>query len=192
MRLFLVTAPAGYPVSLTEAKAHLNRDHADDDALIQTLIAAATDYVEVFTHRALLTQIWDLKLDAFPCGAIELPKPPVTSVTSVTYTATDGTSTVWSSALYTTSFPSGPHAVAASLEPAYSEVYPSTRSVVNAVTVRFICGYGAATAVPDSLKAAMKLMIGTWYAQRETVNVGNIVTRVPDTVEALLWPFKSF
>ncbi len=37
------------------------------------------------------------------------------------------------------------------------------------ITVRFVCGYlatTAATAVPESLKAAMLLLVGEWFEQR--------------------------
>ena len=196
MALFLVTAPAIEPVSLAEAKAHCRVDVADEDALIDTLRVAARQYVETFTRRPLITQTWDDKRDGFPCGsdeALELPLPPVSSITSVTYTATDGTSTVWSSALYTTDLPTGPKAEPARIVPIYGEVYPTTRSVINNVVIRFVAGYGSTAAtVPASLRAAIKLLIGHWYERREPVNVGNIVTPIPLSIESLLWPYRAF
>ena len=68
-------------------------------------------------------------------------------------------------------------------------MYPSTYPVPNAVTVRFVAGY---TSVPAGIKAAMKLLIGHWYKNREAVNVGNIVNVMPLAVESLLWSFKAF
>jgi uncharacterized phiE125 gp8 family phage protein len=197
--LTLVTAPALEPVSLADTKLHLRVDVADDDALIDSLIRAAREYVETFTHRALMPQIWDLKLDGFPsCGVIEFPKAPLVSVTSVTYLDTAGVSQTWSSALYTVDAPSGPMARAGRLVPIYGESFPSTRSIVNAVTVRFLAGYGATASValplvPASLKAAMKILVATWYGPgRQAVNIGNSVTPIPMTVDALCWPYKSF
>lgn len=193
MALSLIAAPTGEPVSLDEAKAQCNVNVDDDNGLLDNLIAAAREYVETFTHRVLLTQTWDLKLDAFPYdGAIWLPMPPVSSVTSVTYRATDGTSTTWSSSLYDTDLPSGPKAHPARIVPAYAQFYPVTRDMVNAVTVRFVCGYGAAGDVPSSIKSAMLLLIGHWYTNREAVNVGNITSEIPVAAPALLWPYKAF
>ncbi len=197
--LTLVTAPASEPVSLAEAKDHCRIAQAVtyEDALVTGLIRAAREHVETYTHRALLTQTWADKRDAFPCDrdeALWLPMPPVSSVTSITYIDTAGTSQTWAASLYTTDLPSGPYARAGRIVPAYSEYYPATRGVINAVTIRFVCGYGATAAtVPSSLLAAMQILIATWYGPgREAVNIGNIVTQIPQTVEALLWPFKAW
>jgi uncharacterized phiE125 gp8 family phage protein len=199
MALTLVTAPAQEPISLVEAKAHLRVDTADDDALIDGLIRAAREHVETYTHRAPITQTWDLKRNEFPCGdVIWIPKAPLVSVTSITYVDTAGDSQTWSSALYTVDAPSGPMARQGLVTPVYGESFPSTRRQVNAVTVRFVAGYGSTTAasllaVPASIKAAMKILIAHWYGPgRTSVNVGNIVTVIPSTVDALLWPYKSF
>jgi uncharacterized phiE125 gp8 family phage protein len=194
--LSLVTAPAVEPLTLDETKAHLRVESDDENGAIYAWIVAARQHVESYTHRALLPQTWDLKLDAFPCwsDSIRLPKAPVTSVTSVTYLDTSGVSQTWSSSLYLTDLPTGPHAARARITPAYAQYYPSTYDVPNAVTVRFVAGYTNADAVPMAIKAAMLFLIGHWYMNRSAVAIGsnNIPTAIPMTVEALLWPFTTF
>jgi uncharacterized phiE125 gp8 family phage protein len=198
MALTLVTAPTIEPVSLAEAKVHCRMtSDGDEDGLLNTLIAAARQYAETYTRRALITQTWDWKLDGFPNSECALVPPiaNVSSVTSITYTATDGTSTTWSSSLYTTDLPSGPKAPFARIVPAYAEYYPQTRDVINAVIVRFVAGYGAtAPTVPDGIRAAMKLLIGHWFHTREStvVGVGIGSVQVPETVNLLLWPYRCF
>ena len=44
----------------------------------------------------------------------------------------------------------------------------------------------------DDVKAAMLLLIGHWYANREAVNIGNITTEIPFAVEALLQPYRIY
>ena len=66
--LTLVTAPASEPVSLTEAKAHLRLDSADDDSLITALIRSARETAEAHMRRALVSQTWRLSLDRFPAA----------------------------------------------------------------------------------------------------------------------------
>lgn len=162
------------------------------DPELVSWITAARQHCEVFTHRAFITQTWDLKRDAFPCGdTIELPKAPLISVTSITYIDTAGVSQTWSNTLYTVDAPSGPCARMGRIVPVYGEYFPSTRSDINAVAVRFVAGYGAASAVPAGIKSAMKLLIGHWWSNRSAVGAANLAD-VPLGVASLLWPLKAF
>lgn len=193
MALHLVTAPASDPLALADAKTHLKVEDGTDDELIRLLVLAAAEQCETFTGRKFVTQTWDLKLDGFPCGAIDLPFPPVSSVTSVSYVDTNGDSQTWSSSLYQTDLPAGPQATIARIQPAYAQTYPQTRSQWNAVTVRFVCGYGGPQDVPGSIQAAMKLLIGHWYANREAVAVsaGTVPSEIAMGVDRLLWPYRA-
>lgn len=187
MSLSLVTAPALEPITMADAKLHCKVDTTLEEPLFGPWITAARQYAETFTHRALLTQTWDLKLDRFPCGAIELPCPPVQSVTSVTYLDTAGASQTWSSSLYETDLPAGPQAMPGRLQPVYGEVYPLTREVFNAVTVRVVCGYGAApSSVPALLREALLMLVARMYEKREA----RIVEGEVSTADALLWQYK--
>jgi uncharacterized phiE125 gp8 family phage protein len=85
----ILSTPASTPaVSLAEGKLHLRVDITDDDALITSLIASATDEAEHFMGRALMPQKWTLTLDDFypECQSqIELARPVVTAIDSVKY-----------------------------------------------------------------------------------------------------------
>ncbi len=153
MSLFLVTAPTVEPISLTEAKLHCKIDVTADDALIQGAIRAAREYAETATRRALCQQTWDLKLDGFPCDdePIELPLPPVQSITSITYVDQAGDSQTWASNQYRTSLPAGPHAAPGLIAPIYGVRYPVTQDVMDAVTVRMVNGYSAAAKTITSI-----------------------------------------
>jgi len=74
--------------------------------------------------------------------------------------------------------------------PAYQQTWPSTRSVANAVTIRFVCGYASAAAVPFSMLAAIKLLVGHWYSNRESSVVGATVQTIPQGVDSLIWQSK--
>lgn len=192
---WLHTAPATEPIALDEAtKRHLRIEDAvtEDDALIVTDIEAVRQWAETFTGRAFISQTWDLKLDWFPSGRIVLPRPPVTAVTFIQYIDTAGTTQTLSSSLYRVELPTGPLAAPAHIEPAYGETWPSTQSVSNAVTVRYVCGYGTkGVQVPANIRKAMLLRLGTLYEQREGMVVGTIASPIPRVdEETMLWPFK--
>lgn len=186
--LNLDTAPTEEPVSLSEAKTHCRVDVGDDDAYITALITVARDQAEKITRRALITQTWDLVLDKFPPSthAISIPFAPLASVTSIIYADSNGDSQTWSSSLYTVDSSNEPGAVV----PAYGQYYPATRSHINSITVKFIAGYGDATAVPKAIKQAILMMIGHFYERRETTIIGAPVLEVPQTAEYLLWPYR--
>lgn len=185
--LTLVTPPAAEPVSLAEAKQHCRVDTADDDALIAALIVAARQYVEAVTWRQLITATYDLALDGFPRGpVIELPRPPLQSVTSVTYTDAAGVSAVLAPSDYlvdTTAFVGRLVLGAGRSWPAF------TPRPVNAVVVRFTAGYGGAAAVPQAITQAILLLVGHYYEHREaavtTAGTGDF-SRMPFAVESLL------
>lgn len=182
MRLSLVTAPASEPLSLTEAKLHLrvDEDVTADDTLITDLVAAAREEFEHATGRQVITATWDLKLNHFPAGPIEIPRAPLLTVTSVTYIDTAGASQTWDSAEYQVDAFVGPFARPGLLYPKAEYSYPVTRTIPDAVTVRFTAGYGAtADAVPEGVRAALKMSLGGLYAHRESHITGTIITANP-------------
>ncbi|MFZ5762838.1 MAG: head-tail connector protein [Thermodesulfobacteriota bacterium] len=182
----LITAPAAEPVSLAEAKLHLRVEHAADDALITALIQAARERAEAITRRALISQTWEVYLDEWPSeGFIRLPMPPLQSVASVKYTDTDGVEHTFSD--WAADVASLPGRVVLNHGAAWPSV---TLRPVNPIAVRFVAGYGDAAAVPASIKAAMLLMIGHLYENREESVAGVSIAALPMGAEALLAPFR--
>lgn len=183
-----ITAPAIPAVSLETTKRHLNVDHDDDDALIEVFISAATEHVQRFLGRALVDQVWELTIDEFPDEAIEIPLPPLIEVVSVKYDDGDGSEQTLATDSYTVD--------ARQDEPSWvlpaNDTWPTTFDGVNAVRVRFRAGYEATTdspsdsTVPADIKAGILLMIGTLYANRETVVIGQTVNALPWSAEQIL------
>lgn len=163
MALKLIIAPAAEPISVDEAKLHLRVDGTDDDLLIAALITAAREQAEHRTGRALVNQNWELALDDFPAGEIELPKVPASSIVSVKYLNAGGNEQTIAGANYGLDNYGLRHWVI----PADGYSWPDTNGGANNVKVQFVAGYGDATAVPASIKNWMKLAIGTWYSSRE-------------------------
>lgn len=185
MGLVLITPPTEEPVSLEEAKLHLRVDISDDDALIGGLIQAARERAEDILRRALITQTWELTLDRFPSGnELELPFPPLQSVASIKYTDSDGDEAEFSSDDYIVDTAEEPGKVIL----AYGSNWPSvTLYPTGAVKVRFVAGYGEATAVPQTFKQAILLMAGEWYENRENA-VQQRMAEIPLAAKNLLWP----
>ena len=184
MSLKIVSGPSGEPVTLAEAKAHLRVTASDDDTYITTLIILARQEVERFTNRRLITQTWDWRLDAFPLWFL-VPTPPLISVTSINYIDTDGNSQLLDSSIYDVDIFSAP----ARIMEAFGKSWTSTRTIINAVTVKFVCGYGDASDVPESLKQALFMILAHFYENREDTSP-MAVHKIPKTSEHLMWNYR--
>lgn len=188
MMLKLKTGPSLEPVSSTEAKLFLKVDDATDDTLIAALITAARKQAEEYTGRAFITQTWEMFIDgvgvALPpelmdayeemfrteyvppsLRAIELPRPPLQSVSSVKCYDDDDTESTWAASNYRVDTYSEPGRIVL----AASGEWPTDLRAQQSILVTFISGYGATAAdVPEDIKAAMKLMMAHWYEHRES------------------------
>jgi len=153
------TQPAEEPITLAEAKLHLRVDHADEDAYITGLITAARIMCEQRTGRTLITSGWTVRADDFT-DVLELPDPPLASVTSVSYVDVYGDTQTIGSTDYRVDTHSEPCRVVPVTE------WPIADDRINSVTVVYVAGYGNAAAVPQPLKQWIKLAVGDMYENR--------------------------
>jgi uncharacterized phiE125 gp8 family phage protein len=184
MSLTLVTPPSAEPVTLAEAKAHLKVTSVDEDTLIASLITAARARAEWHTARALITQGWTLWLDAWPHdGIVEIPLPPLQSVTSVTVHAPDDTPRLLDPATYQVDLASAPARLV--LRPNISP--PTDLRAVGAVEIAFTAGYGDASAVPQAIKEAILELVADLYTHRgDEYGIAGL------EAQALLAPYRVF
>jgi uncharacterized phiE125 gp8 family phage protein len=190
------TQPPQNPVvSLDEAKANMRVDHGDDDALIEGLIAAATDHLEGWTGilgRCLVEQEWRQDFDHFE-SCLPLPLGPVQSIVSVTWRNRAGQlSTVAASAYSRRTDAAG----RSSCRFQNDFSFPNDLYQVAAVSVTYRAGYpdtegeDPQSTVPAAIRTAILLMVANWYQNSSAVNVGNIVSEMPLGVTALLSPYR--
>lgn len=192
MILSLVTPPAGAPITLAQAKAQARVEVDDEDALIGGYIAAAVEFAETYTNRALMPQTWDVMLDCFPHDDrwIELPKPPLQAVEAITYLDRNGDEQTWDDENYRVIAPSGPRAEAGRVLLRNGKTWPLTLNEPAAVTVRFSAGYDEYEGVPELIQTALLVHVAELYENREsTVLTGAIMQEVPFSVQHLLWPY---
>lgn len=201
MRTEIVTQPASEPVTLAEAKVHLRVDVDADDDRITRLIATARQLCETVARRAFITQTWDLWVDGFPSspgywdrriramgqgcsqwlpiaglGEIAIPRPPLVSVTGVYYLDASGVEQTVSSTIYRviTGTPGR-------IVPAANQSWPTIPDAPEAVRVRYVAGYGAASAVPACVKDATLLAVERLYD-------GSPEGKIPDFLKHVLGP----
>ncbi|MFZ2967926.1 MAG: head-tail connector protein [Sulfuricurvum sp.] len=174
MGLVLKTAPLSAPVTLDEAKAHLNILSGLDDDLISFLIGVATEQAEEITNRQLMRSTYEMTMDILP-DRFEIKKPPLHAVEKIEYIPD------WSDS-YATLDPSK-YMVDNTVEPGVvirrnDATYPAISWMLNAVRVTFTAGYADAEAVPKSIKQWMLIRIATLFEHREEIVVGVSVTPI--------------
>jgi len=174
------------PISVEDARLHLRATESVEDAYIADLITAARQTVERRCSRSFYDRTLELVLDRFPsCDEIRLLFGPVSSVPSITYLDADGVSQTFAAASYVLDSTSvHPRVVLAD-----GESWPETQAHPNAVTIRYVAGYGTDSVdIPADLRHAVRFLVGHWYANREAVVVGTISSQVAETLESLIYP----
>lgn len=182
--LTIVTAPAAEPVTLTEAKAWAKIDDTTDDDLVTALITAARMSAEEYLRRTLISTTYKLTLDLADCplsdllgdgvydlpvsilydglpSAVELPKGPVSSISSVvTYDTSDASST-FDTANYRID------TAGERLVLTYGTIWPTNLRSIAACEITYVAGYGStATGVPQPIRTGIKMHIQAMYDGR--------------------------
>ena len=183
--LTLVTAPAIEPITATEAKLRLRIDTSADDTPIGEMISVARQYVEDMTDRQCMTATRSLILDDFWTGALEIPRAPLKTVTSITYLDTNGSVQTLAATVYTVDIDSVPGRIYL----AYEQSWPAVQGISKSVTITYTCGEATAAAVPAGLKQTIHLLVGHLYENREATSVVELKA-VPMAVDALLAQYK--
>jgi len=181
----VVTAPTVEPVTLAEAREHCRIDNDDENRTLTRLIQSAREQVENDTARALITQTLRMYLDEFPDGdAIELPRPPLATITSLTYVDAAGATQTWAASNYVAD------AVreAGRVVLAYGKSWPTARAQANSIQVNYTAGW-TTTTIPAAAKQLVLLWVGHMYENREAVNASTI-NAVPMAVESLTWRLR--
>ncbi len=203
--LVLHTAPASEPITLAEAKSYLRVDSSGDDALITSLISTARKLCEEHTQRALMTQTYQLFLDAledvednlwegmrtgpyinYYKNYIELPMPPVVSISHIKTYDDNDTATTFASDNYYVDNARQPARVVLRT----GETFPTALRVANAIEVKYVTGYASANAVPEPIKFAIYQVLTYLYEHRGDMYEGK--TSLPATATKLLAPYVVY
>lgn len=182
----IITEAVGEPITLVEARNQCRLD-ADgsppthpDDSQLEIFIAAAREWAQTYTGRALATQTVELALDAFPGAEIELTVGPVQSIVSVTYVDDDEVEQT----VDPTSYTLDDYSPRTWLLPASGQEWPTAGEFVNAVKIRQVVGYSLpgespqSHPMPKSVKMALLLIVGHLYKHREE-NVEKALATIP-------------
>tara|TARA_R100000329_G_scaffold146597_1_gene133261 strand:- start:654 stop:1313 length:660 start_codon:yes stop_codon:yes gene_type:complete len=204
-------------LTTSEAKTHLRVTHSAEDTYIATLIKVAQQYAEKYCGGSFTESTYEMTMEAwndvfvsnatlgttsnllksytYPVGGyyspytglaqIVLPKAPVSSVTHIKYYDSNNSLQTWSDTNYNLVKPENQKGF---VELVDGKDFPSLFNRADAIKITFVSGYGSsASDVPETIKQAVLLIIGSLYEKRE-----DTVKRMPTTVEYLLEPYRIF
>jgi uncharacterized phiE125 gp8 family phage protein len=182
--------PEVEPVSLFDMKDHLRvmPDQAEDDAYIQGLIAAGRRFIESRLGSCTTATRWTARLERLGCesccsAGVAIPMPPLLLDDEHPFEAVlrdgDGGKTT---------IERGAYAIDDDVFPAVLRRRRGWPNVCceSSVSVKFWAGYRTAEEVPAQIRAALKLLVGHWYENRESVATDSGAIVMPHAVDALL------
>lgn len=187
----VVAEPLNEPLTLAECYTHLrvvavDSDGHPEDDLIMALAKAAREYCENFTGLSLSLKDYEVRFTEFP-DPLELPHPPFVALLGGITISDEISDNAIDEDTYTTDDYSGQFVI---LNPVTT--WP-TLADGNTVRIRYRAGYGdeseAAGHLPYSIKAAMLLVLGHLYANREA-STAQALTTIPLGVATLLRPYR--
>jgi uncharacterized phiE125 gp8 family phage protein len=214
----VVVRPTVEQLTLEECRLHLRLDalgspaEHPDDAWITSMIPTAREYCENYMGRSLAPQTLELSMRQFPGsvnayldplwasvdfapGLIELRGGPVAGIESVIYIDGTGTPQIADPSTYGVDVIAEP----ALIFPAYGTSWPTTQFFPNSVRIRYQAGYDAPgdspneRPLPYSIRAAMLLMLGHFYNNRENTQAGaggsTLIHEIPFGAQALMDPY---
>lgn len=175
----LVAPPVTEPVTIQEAKAHLNIGASDDthDDELLAIIAASREEWERDTSTALITRTLEHRLPRW-LDVIRLTVKPVIAVSSVTYMDADSAEQTVSASDYYLDIDE------IRFKATFSE--PTIEDRSEAIRITYTAGYGSdVNKLPQLDRAAIKLMIGYRFENRDMmVNDGAYKTTAYEALVA--------
>lgn len=199
----------------------VDADFTDHDSLIQGYITAGRVHAETICRRAFVSQQWKMAGDRFPSpmagrlteywlgqqwglagmGGVStflptgktgyeiiVPLSPLISVDSIKYIDPAGVQQTMSSGDYKVDTLSEP----ARIIPAFGKTWPTTRQEINAVEVTFTAGFGAASAVPAGIRAAIIMYVKAHYEATFDNVKNDEYQRRMKAVDLLLIPHRVY
>lgn len=153
MGVRIYTEPSVEPIALAQLREHLRLDpyefdssgvgsHPHDDMIMRMLTGARQEAEEI-TGLSIALKTYELALDAFPDDQdVELPYPPLVSISAVAYVTTDSAGDYVEETLDASAYTMDRHQRTEGwVSPAAGTTWPTPSELANAVKIRYRAGY---------------------------------------------------
>ncbi len=138
--------------------------------LIESLIRAATLLCERESGHLIRPAEHRMLLSGAPAGAIVFPEAPVRDVTAITYVDDAGDSQAFGGSPPNWIFTPAGRYGKATVQPAYSEAWPSVRCQPDGLIVEYTVGYAAPEEIPENFTQGIALAVAELYKNPDLSN----------------------
>ena len=178
-------APTAEIFDVAVMRSHLSIMGDEHDETIYLQMRAARQYAENYLQKALVQRTYRADLWGFS-DVMELPMPPLSSVSNIKYYNTDSpqTLTTLDSSVYGVDVGRG------QIYRNHGESWPAVSIRHDAVQITFVTGYTSGN-TPPSVDAAVKLIVGDLFENREG-KIVSAIQSVNPTVKMLLNPEREY
>ena len=164
----VTVAPTVEPVTLNQFKEFARIDGNFEDDSLNAILVAARQLTESYLNRALIEQTIELVMNYWPSIEIELPRPPLISISSVVTLDESNVATTYSSDNYY---------INTNAEPGILVLKRSVTAPINTdrensgYKITYKAGYGStAVFVPQGIKEGIKFWATAIYEGRMPSN----------------------
>jgi uncharacterized phiE125 gp8 family phage protein len=185
------------PVTLDEAKGHLEYQGTLKDTYIESLITIARRLCETYSGLSFVTQERVVRMDNFPCKRmyIELPYGPVQSMTLFRYKNTDSVDVdMVEGTDYIVDYHASPARVYALTDGEIDSWPTDAKRIPNAVNIGYMTGYDDVSGepLPPEARQAILLQIGSMFENRQDEVMGSITHKINMNSEYILDAIKVY
>ena len=185
MTAIIITQPASEPINLGDAKAHLRIDDYFEDSYLKVLIIAAREFAEGFVNGAFVDTTFREVKEGFPESSFYLDKCQAHTINSIKYIDPSGVEQTLAPEKYESRMVGELLKVAA-----VDGCWPCTKISINAVVIEYVAGFGEQTDVPQQVKSAVKILLGSLHENRENETIVKLEA-VPMSAQYLLARYKE-
>ena len=178
----ITTDPGVEPVTLDEVKTFARIDGGDEDTLIEDIIVAVREAMEFYLGRSLVDRTITMTIDEWQEKEIELPMPPLVSITSVSTLDEDDSATIYNASNYYVVTEAIPGQIVIKQDVSLPN---NVDRDVAGYRIIYVAGYGSqASNVPAAIRMAMMQWATMIYETRA------ITTEPPASVKRTLDLYK--
>jgi uncharacterized phiE125 gp8 family phage protein len=160
--LTVTTAPTEEPITLSEAKQALAIEHDEDDIRIDGYIETARQFAEQYCDIKIPSQVVQRSFDNWPSTEIDLDVWPLQSIDSVKY---DDTASPVAEQTLTADTDYYRDTITEGGRVRTITGWPSHAVKPNAIRISMTAGYASRSAIPQTLKDALKAYVVYLYEQ---------------------------